>query len=171
MNPTGVKPGSRARHHDLQTKREFRPKVSKPLTRFGNDSFSRPKRVFETVKVARTACLRLGESAECVERVEGTLEAEPGEVAEGDACYRRMNPPQSPTQSIDWCGVVEPSIFALTGPPSLEFLSRMPRMDGTNVCRQKEVRLQHHPVDRHHRRRSPRARLFRARAAPVSGAR
>jgi hypothetical protein len=110
----------------LQTKREFRPKVSKPLTRFGNDSFSRPKRVFETLKVARTACLRLGESAECVERVEGTLEAEPGEVAEGDACYRRINPPQSPTQSIDWCGVVEPSIFALTGPLLWNFSRECP---------------------------------------------
>ena len=37
------------------------------------------------------------------------------------------------------------------------------------VCRQKGVRLQHHPVGRHHRRRPPRARLFRARAAPLSG--
>jgi integrase len=29
------------------------------------------------------------------------------------------------------------------------------------------VRLQHHPVGRHHRRRPPRARLFRPRAAPL----
>ena len=42
-------------------------------------------------------------------------------------------------------------------------------MDGANVCRQEEVRLQHHPVDHHHRRRPPRARLFRARPAPLSG--
>jgi hypothetical protein len=42
-------------------------------------------------------------------------------------------------------------------------------MDGANVCRQEEVRLQHHPVDHHHRRRPPRARLFRARPAPLIG--
>ena len=41
-------------------------------------------------------------------------------------------------------------------------------MDGANVCRQKEVRLQHYPVGHHHRRRPPRARLFRARQAPLS---
>jgi hypothetical protein len=42
------------------------------------------------------------------------------------------------------------------------------RIPGTYVCRQKGVRLQHYPVDHHHRRRPPRARLFRARAAPLS---
>jgi hypothetical protein len=42
------------------------------------------------------------------------------------------------------------------------------RIAGTYVCRQKGVRLQHYPVDHHHRRRPPRARLFRARAAPLS---
>jgi len=31
----------------------------------------------------------------------------------------------------------------------------------------KEVRLQHYPVGHHHRRGSPRDRLFRARAAPL----
>src|SRR6266566_8993134 len=35
------------------------------------------------------------------------LEVPPGVVAEGDACHWRTNPPQSPTQSIDWCGVVQ----------------------------------------------------------------
>jgi hypothetical protein len=43
-------------------------------------------------------------------------------------------------------------------------------MDGTNVCRQKEVRLQHHPVDHHHRRRPRTARRFRA-WAPLGGQR
>ena len=43
-------------------------------------------------------------------------------------------------------------------------------MDGTNVCRQKGVRLQHHRVDHHHHHRPRAARLFRARA-PLSGAR
>jgi len=37
-------------------------------------------------------------------------------------------------------------------------------MDGTNVCRQKGVRLQHHRVDHHHHHRPRAARLFRARA-------
>jgi len=50
---------------------------------------------------------RLGESAGCAERVEGVPEAPPSSVAEGDACRWRTNPPQSPTHSIDWCGVVQ----------------------------------------------------------------
>ena len=37
-------------------------------------------------------------------------------------------------------------------------------MDGTIVCRQKGVRLQHHRVDHQHRRRPGAARLLRARA-------
>jgi hypothetical protein len=51
--------------------------------------------------------VRLGESAGCAERVEGVLEVPPGLVAEGDASRWRTNPPQSPTHSIDWCGVVQ----------------------------------------------------------------
>jgi len=35
------------------------------------------------------------------------LKVPPGLVAEGDARSRRTNPPQSPTQGIDWCGVVQ----------------------------------------------------------------
>jgi hypothetical protein len=70
------------------------------------------------LKVALAASLRLGESVRCAERVEGVLEVSPRLVAEGDACYRRTNPPQSPMQSIDWCGMVQtvhPSLSRCNG--------------------------------------------------------
>jgi len=105
----GVKNPIRVRRNpDLQAKREFRPPgVSRPLTRSGMTRSHDGREVFETLKVALTAWLRLGESAGCAERVEGVLEVPPGLVADGDACHWRTNPPQSPTRSIDWCGVVQ----------------------------------------------------------------
>ena len=95
------------RNHDLQAEREFRPPRLKVSDSLGNDSFSRPNGVFETLKAALTAWLRLGESAGFAERVEDVLEVPPGLVVEGDACHWRTNPLQSPTQSIDRCGVVQ----------------------------------------------------------------
>jgi hypothetical protein len=56
--------------------------------------------------LAFRVCLRLGESAWRADRVEGVLKFAPGPVAEADACYRGMDPPQLPRQSIEWCGVV-----------------------------------------------------------------
>jgi len=40
----------------------------------------------------------------------------PGLVAEGDARSRRTNPPQSPTQGIDWCGVMQAVHLRSNGP-------------------------------------------------------
>jgi hypothetical protein len=82
QNPVRV-----ARNHDSQGEtRVSAPRSHGPLTRLGNDSFSVRNGVFETLKIALTAWLRLGESAECAERAR-TCSRSRRAWWEGDACH------------------------------------------------------------------------------------
>jgi len=68
------KPGSRYAKSRFAGETRVRPPGLKASDSLGNDSSSRRTGVFETLKVAPTAWLRLGESAGCAQRVEGVLE-------------------------------------------------------------------------------------------------